>query len=92
MRACRSAKVFSQLLKIPSPVSTTLWSGGSPGHGSLSATAAAVLSSPGAGSTFSPHSSPIKAAAVMGGGAGSMAGGGGSPMMSKYAALLHGLN
>lgn len=81
--------MFSQLLKIPSPVSTTLWSAGSPGHGSLSATAAAVLSSPGASSTYSPHSSPIKAAGM--GGAGSVAAGG-SPMMSKYAALLHGLN
>jgi hypothetical protein len=83
--SCRSARVFSQLLKIPSPVSTTLWSGGSPMHGSLSATAAAAHSSPGAGSTYSPHSSPVKAAV----GTGSALG---SPLMSKYAALLHGLS
>lgn len=79
--------MFSQLLKIPSPVSSTLWSGASPMHGSLSAAAAATYNtSPSAGSTYSPHSSPVKAPM------GATANAAGSPMMSKYAALLHGLN
>lgn len=87
MPCCRSAKVFSQLLKVPSPVSSTLWSATSPMPGSLAATAAAAYNtSPAAGSTYSPYSSPVKAST----GAANAACG--SPMMSKYAALLHGLN
>lgn len=82
---CRSAQVFSQLLKIPTPVSSTLWSSASPVRSSLAATAAAaagVGGLSGAGGTYSAHSSPVKSSIGMAREAPA------SPIMTKYASLL----
>jgi hypothetical protein len=84
--------VFSHLLKVGNPVSSTLWSSGgstlvgatsSPGRTSLAATAAAVAAANASlcGGGASPHASPLKAH-------GATAAAEGSPLRSKYASLL----